>query len=50
MECAKKDSDIIIREERDGTFGEWSGKREKKSDAHSRDEFGGYEAAGTENL
>ena len=35
MECAKKDSDIIIREERDGTCGEWrAGEREKKSDTH----------------
>lgn len=30
MECAKKDSDIIIREERDGTFGEWSGRKRKE--------------------
>ena len=33
-----------------GHAGNGAGEREKKSDTHIRDEFGGYEAAGTENL
>ena len=42
MECAKKDSDIIIEVKRIEDVGNGSGEREKKSDTHSRDEFEGY--------